>query len=85
MSHLPSNRGFDGGSFLFLGGAGDYFKLARWNGTCVSLQPCVVTSLSLTITAVFFSFQAPRQQHIWRVLHQRFRSSRTRCDRVTSC
>lgn len=33
MQHLPANRGFAGGSVLYLGGAGSYYNLARWNGT----------------------------------------------------
>eukprot|EP00927_Polykrikos_kofoidii_P056640 TRINITY_DN50730_c0_g1_i1.p1 TRINITY_DN50730_c0_g1~~TRINITY_DN50730_c0_g1_i1.p1 ORF type:complete len:602 (-),score=68.04 TRINITY_DN50730_c0_g1_i1:224-1951(-) len=32
-SHLPVNRGFDGGSALFLAGGGSYTTLPRWSGT----------------------------------------------------
>eukprot|EP01063_Lacrimia_lanifica_P025759 TRINITY_DN3371_c0_g1_i1.p2 TRINITY_DN3371_c0_g1~~TRINITY_DN3371_c0_g1_i1.p2 ORF type:complete len:533 (+),score=206.33 TRINITY_DN3371_c0_g1_i1:66-1664(+) len=33
MQHLPANRGFAGGSVLYLTGAGSYYTLARMNGT----------------------------------------------------
>eukprot|EP01063_Lacrimia_lanifica_P025760 TRINITY_DN3371_c0_g1_i2.p1 TRINITY_DN3371_c0_g1~~TRINITY_DN3371_c0_g1_i2.p1 ORF type:complete len:532 (+),score=153.21 TRINITY_DN3371_c0_g1_i2:95-1690(+) len=33
MEHLPANRGFDGGSVLFLGGSGSYYNMPRMNGT----------------------------------------------------
>eukprot|EP00756_Hemistasia_phaeocysticola_P052303 Hpha_TRINITY_DN27519_c0_g1::TRINITY_DN27519_c0_g1_i1::g.86225::m.86225 len=35
MAHLPAAHGFNGGSVLFLGGAGSYYTLARFNGTNV--------------------------------------------------
>lgn len=33
MQHLPANRGFNGGSVLYLGGAGSYYNMERFNGT----------------------------------------------------
>jgi len=33
MNHLPVNRGFNGGSVLFLRGSGSYTKEPRWNGS----------------------------------------------------
>merc|ERR1712086_323385 len=33
MQHMPANRGFNGGRVLYLGGAGSYYNLERWNGT----------------------------------------------------
>lgn len=33
MNHLPAQRGFDGGSVLFLAGSGSYTMLPRWNGS----------------------------------------------------
>eukprot|EP00930_Biecheleria_cincta_P022706 TRINITY_DN16545_c2_g3_i1.p1 TRINITY_DN16545_c2_g3~~TRINITY_DN16545_c2_g3_i1.p1 ORF type:complete len:556 (+),score=69.19 TRINITY_DN16545_c2_g3_i1:124-1668(+) len=33
MNHMPVKRGFNGGSVLFLAGAGSYTKLPRWNGS----------------------------------------------------
>lgn len=33
LAHMPANHGFNGGSVLFLGGAGSYYTLPRFNGT----------------------------------------------------
>jgi len=32
MSHLPSHRGFNGGSLLFFAGSGSYHSLSKWDG-----------------------------------------------------
>lgn len=33
MHHMPPSRGFNGGSVIYLGGAGSYYNLERWNGS----------------------------------------------------